>query len=867
MRKIYLATFLLLGTLTACNDWNEQLDIQYEPTDVKSINFTLENSAYATIAGLQANKDLALAQDPDGGSYTERLAAIGSNKYFMSDADAELFLPAYLKSKYPNSSKSSKFVITYNLYSKPADYLSDFSSMDTYTVTADDYATVWGDAIKASFLSPNSLKQIPSLLKAAVPDAAEGDMRVVNYAYSQTEPSSGGSSEGPVEIVYDPISSVLAATGDYNVKGEVVGTYQRGFLVQDETGTVLVYTNQDVPNVSVGDVVGVKGSTSKYSGYMQFANAEISFLERKTTFAYPTTATDISGDVDGWATSNAPMTYAKIKGTLSISGTYYNITVAGATRQGSISYPAPGLVDAALDGQEVELTGYVIGIQSKYVNFMATSLTAAGAAPEYTPVGVVALAAPGAYKVKGSVVATYARGFLLNDGTGSILVYLQSAAGFTDGMYAVGDVVTVEGTTSAYGGLNQFPNSSVVTIVSTGNTFKQPTERVWTVEDMTAYVQAPYAAYISYVGTLSVSGSYYNITIEGLDGTQGSPQYLSGDLKAKFDELNGKKIVVTGYSIGTSSGTKYINTMATAVEEASAAATTRLAAVTRAAGDAQPNASALYRYDGTAWSLYTNDEVTVNVVDPLTYAQLGTDVIAKPAAILPLYLANVYPLAADKTRVAVVYNATSGLTAEEYILNKGVWAPRPTSSNSIIIFEQGDLDYTRQPTTYLDANFEGGNNGGFIFKDIKLPGGSTYVWKFDEAYGYMKASAYVSSVNYESDSYLVSPAIELGDAIAPVLTFREAHRYLGGSEVPDDRFFVYISDTYEADAEINPSDWTLLPVTGWSDGASWTFVNLDPIDLSAYTGKTVHIAFRYTSVDGSAATWEVDDVLVQEAVQ
>jgi hypothetical protein len=865
MRKIYLATFLLLGTLTACNDWNEQLDIQYEPTDVKSINFTLENSAYATIAGLQANKDIALAQDPNGGSYTERLELIGANKFFQSDADAELFLPAYLKSKYPNSSKNSKFVITYNLYSKPAAYLTEFGIMENYTLTADDYATVWGDAIKASFLSPNSLRQIPSLLKAAVPDASEGDMRVVNYAYSQTEPSSGGSSgEGPVEIVYDPISSVLAATGDYNVKGEVVGTYQRGFLIKDETGTVLVYTNQDVPNVSVGDVMGVKGSTSKYSGYMQFANAEITFLERKTTFAYPATPTDITANLDSWATSSPAMTYAKLKGTLSISGTYYDIAVEGATREGSISYPAPGLVDPALNGQEIELTGYVIGIASNRVSFMATSVTAANAAPEYTPVGVVALAAPGEYKVKGSVAATYARGFLLNDGTGSILVYLQGAEGFTDGTYVVGDVVTVEGTTSAYGGLNQFPQTSKVAKVSDG-TFKRPTERVWTVEDMTAYVEAPYAAYISYVGTLSVSGNYYNVTIDGLDGTQGSPQYLSGDLKAAFDALNGKKIVVTGYSIGTSSGTKYINTMATAVEEASAAAASYVTA--RAAGDAQPNAAALYRYDGTAWSLYTQEEVTVNVVDPLTYAQLGTDVIAKPAAILPLYLANAYPLAADKTRVAVVYNATDGLTAEEYVLNKGVWAPRPTSSNSIIIFEQGDLDYTRQPTTYLDANFEGGNDFGFIFKDIKLPGSSTYVWKLDESYGYMKASAYVSSTNYESDSYLVSPAIELGDAIAPVLTFREAHRYLGGSEVPDDRFFVYISENYEMGAEINPSDWTLLPVTGWSDGASWTFVNLDPIDLSAFAGKTVHLAFRYTSVDGSAATWEVDDVLVQEAVQ
>lgn len=42
---------------------------------------------------------------------------------------------------------------------------------------------------------------------------------------------------------------------------------------------------------------------------------------------------------------------------------------------------------------------------------MATSVVAEGTENAYTPIGVVALSNAGSYTVKGSVVATYDRGF------------------------------------------------------------------------------------------------------------------------------------------------------------------------------------------------------------------------------------------------------------------------------------------------------------------------------------------------------------------------------------------------------------------------------------------------------------------------
>ena len=42
-----------------------------------------------------------------------------------------------------------------------------------------------------------------------------------------------------------------------------------------------------------------------------------------------------------------------------------------------------------------------------------------------------------------------------------------------------------------------------------------------------------------------------------------------------------------------------------------------------------------------------------------------------------------------------------------------------------------------------------------------------------------------------------------------------------------------------------------------STGANWNFVNMGPIDLSAYKGQKINIGFRYTSTDKAGATWEL----------
>ena len=48
--------------------------------------------------------------------------------------------------------------------------------------------------------------------------------------------------------------------------------------------------------------------------------------------------------------------YVKVKGTLAISGNYYNLKIGGATLIGSITYPTDDLT--AFDGKEIEVEGF-----------------------------------------------------------------------------------------------------------------------------------------------------------------------------------------------------------------------------------------------------------------------------------------------------------------------------------------------------------------------------------------------------------------------------------------------------------------------------------------------------------------------------
>ena len=179
----------------------------------------------------------------------------------------------------------------------------------------------------------------------------------------------------------------------------------------------------------------------------------------------------------------------------------------------------------------------------------------------------------------------------------------------------------------------------------------------------------------------------------------------------------------------------------------------------------------------------------------------------------------------------------SGGTESDFVLEGGV-TPPPT------------------PGTEIFSETFANGQGDFTIQDITLPEELSYVWNHDANYSCMKASAYVGQA-YATESWLVSPAIDLTGASAATLKFDQAVNYAS----PDGALSVMISTDYNGD--VTTATWTELTLSQWPAGSNWTFIN-STADLSQYVGQTVTVAFKYTSSTSASATWEVKNFVVEE---
>lgn len=866
-KKIILSALAIASVLTACDDdYMKQFEDQdANITDVKNLTMTLENSDYSSIASNATNIAKALELDPENQTYVEMLKQVGTQYYFTDDIAGEDYIPAYLMAKYPNADQKSKFTVTYKKFKKTSSYLADFANISSYQLSGSDYEGVWGDKVKASFLTPQTLNRIPGILKENMSGAAEGTMCVVNYAYSDVEPSIGG---GTVEeeSPYTKISEVIAngAGVESTIKAEVVGTYAKGILVSDGTGSILVYPNK-VPNYSVGDSVIVTGTTSSYGGLLQYPNTStITRSGKSESYKYPKAEEMDAATLNSWMKSPV-VKYAKVSGKLKISGNYYNVEITGLNGQGSISYPMTGIVDPALNGKDVDINGYLIGVtgsSTKYANIMMTSICEKGGTM-LTPIGVLAASEAGEHKAEGVVIAKYARGFLISDGTGKMLVYNSKGYDVEEG-----DVVAVDGKTSLYSGLMQF-NSPKVTKLERTAKVSQPVAQELTAADFTSYVTAPYYAYVTYTGKLSITtndkgATYYNIAIDGTSA-QGSISFPLTDVVSP--DLNGKTVTVTGYAFGQSSG-KYLNTMIATIAEATPA---KAKIAFRAGANVQPNASVLYRLEGTEWKAYTNDDVKVAVLSPKDYEELGSATVGDPANALPIYLAKKFPYLVDESMAVVVYaKSNDAMAAKEFSVSNGVWAPATNYTMETAVFVKDGDEISANISTHFDNSLIN-DEGGLKAQDTELTGDLTYIWK-NNNYGWV-ASAYKNGTTLKSESWLVTPAFNFLKAKHPVMTFDHACNKMAGyssdeelMQLMKERMKVFVSVNYTGD--VKTCDWTELEIPGWPTGTDWNFAPSGIIDLSSVIGnKKVVIAFMYKSTEISAQSWEVQNLKVYEQTE
>lgn len=117
--------------------------------------------------------------------------------------------------------------------------------------------------------------------------------------------------------------------------------------------------------------------------------------------------------------------------------------------------------------------------------------------------------------------------------------------------------------------------------------------------------------------------------------------------------------------------------------------------------------------------------------------------------------------------------------------------------------------------------------------------------------------------NYATTSWFISPAMDLTSLTpgTPVLTFDNTHRYEPGAQLE-----LWVSTDYDGTSDPDlQGTWTnLSSMVSWDlDDSVWDWVTSGPVDLTAFKSGSTFIAFKYQGSNSDGATWEIDDINIE----
>lgn len=166
------------------------------------------------------------------------------------------------------------------------------------------------------------------------------------------------------------------------------------------------------------------------------------------------------------------------------------------------------------------------------------------------------------------------------------------------------------------------------------------------------------------------------------------------------------------------------------------------------------------------------------------------------------------------------------------------------------------LDVVKEPySESFETEF-----GSFVLDNVNLSEGLSYVWSIDKKYKCAKASAFVNKKNLPSESWLVSPWIELSAAeVIRSLYFDHAVS----------KYFGNVSEEATLWIKVEGGDWTQITSIAYPEvpqDKSFSPFETQAVSLAGYEGKKIKVGFKYVSTDEAAGTWEIRNFKVSTDV-
>ncbi|MFI2741427.1 choice-of-anchor J domain-containing protein [Zhouia sp. PK063] len=256
-------------------------------------------------------------------------------------------------------------------------------------------------------------------------------------------------------------------------------------------------------------------------------------------------------------------------------------------------------------------------------------------------------------------------------------------------------------------------------------------------------------------------------------------------------------------------------------------------------------------------------------------------------AALPDFIDGMYSFWGKGSSVTINYNLYVGpagitkslLNAASYELTDADYAASGSNYPGFLPSTDAETEITDLLSTkYADAaegdgvlvnyaQYDKVPSGKVVFEqDFKADGidsftsvsvvGDDQNWYYNSSYGAVMSG--YSSGTIANEDWLISPEIDLtSDSDLNISILQALNKGKDNSLVS-----VLISTDYKGDGDVSSATWDKIDFEDVPTGSDWTFVQSEKYDLSAYEGKKVYVAFKYTSTDSDAATWEIKDVKI-----